>query len=168
MSIGPRSSVVTASGGTWTHRFTAVDLDAVPDGDPFAGMDGAGFTIHKDTVAPGPPTAAFTASRLGPPLTYAFHDASHPGIGGAAVVAWLWSFGDAASPANLSGLQNPQHAFSSPGTYQVCLIVTDANRRHSSDCAPVVVSASGAAGAAATPYASKRTVASTALSSPIS
>jgi hypothetical protein len=56
VSIGSRSSVVTTSGGTWTHTFSPVDLDAVADGDPVVSMDGAGFVIHKDTVAPGPPT----------------------------------------------------------------------------------------------------------------
>ncbi|MFL5860073.1 MAG: PKD domain-containing protein [Solirubrobacteraceae bacterium] len=130
--------------------------------------DGLTATATRTVVAPGPPTAAFTALPLGPPLTYAFHDASQPGIGGAAVVAWQWSFGDAPSPSNLSSLRNPRHAFSTPGTYQVCLIVTDANRRQGRNCAVVVVSASEPTGAALTRQASKRTVARTALSSPIS
>ena len=76
------------------------------------------------------------------------------------MTGWIWSFGDPGSSANTSGLQNPQHTFSAPGTYQVCLIVTDAYGREAGHCAPVVV----AAGA----QASKRTVASTALSSPFS
>ena len=70
-----------------------------------------------------------------------------------------------------SGAQNPQHTFTAPGTYQVCLLVTDANGRHDGHCAPVVVP--GATASARPPPAaggqvSKRTVASTALSSPIS
>ena len=84
-----------------------------------------------------------------------------------------WRPGVAGQPL---GAQNPQHTFTAPGTYQVCLLVTDANGRHGGHCAPVVVPAGAAVGTAsarARPPAaggqvSKRTVASTALSSPIS
>jgi PKD repeat protein len=138
--------------------------------------NGLTATATQAVTAPGPPTAAFTDARVGTSRTYAFRDGSVPGIGGAAVTGWLWSFGDPGSPANLSGAQNPQHTFTAPGTYQVCLLVTDANGRHDGHCAPVVVPAGAAVGTAsarAGPPAdggqvSKRTVASTALSSPIS
>ncbi len=125
--------------------------------------NGLSATTTRAVTAPGPPTAAFTAARVGTSPTLAFADASQPGIGGAAVVGWIWSFGDARSSANTSSLQNPQHTFSAPGTYQVCLIASDANGRKAGHCAPVVVPATGAR-----PQASKRTVDSTALSSPIS
>ena len=120
---------------------------------------------HPDGHRPGPPTAAFTAVRIDTSPTYAFHDASQPGIGGAAITGWLWSFGDSRSPTNLSGAQNPRHTFSAPGTYQVCLLITDANGRHGGSCAAVVVPAEAALGGN---QASKRTVARTALSSPSS
>jgi PKD repeat protein len=131
--------------------------------------NGLSATRTQSVVAPGPPTAAFTEAPVGTSRTYAFHDASQPGLGGAAITGWLWSFGDSASPANLAGAQNPSHTFSAPGTYQVCLLVTDANGRRGSHCAPVSVPAGAAAGgSAAGAQGSKRTVASTALSSPIS
>ncbi len=57
------------------------------------------------------------------------------------------------SPANLSALQNPQHTFSAPGTYQVCLLATDANGRKAGHCAPVAVPA-GATANTATPATS--------------
>jgi hypothetical protein len=123
--------------------------------------NGLTATTSQPVTAPGPPTAAFTDARVGTSPTFAFQDASQPGIGGAAVAGWIWSFGDPQSSANTSGLQNPQHAFSAPGTYQVCLIVTDANGREAGHCAQVVVPATGA-------QASKRIVASTALSPPAS
>ncbi|HEX3979439.1 MAG TPA: PKD domain-containing protein [Solirubrobacteraceae bacterium] len=122
--------------------------------------NGLSATATRPVTAPGPPSAAFTDARVGTSRTFAFQDTSQPGIGGAAVTGWIWSFGDPRSPDNISGLQNPQHAFSAPGTYQVCLIVTDANRRKAGQCAPVVVPAGT--------QAAKRTVASTALSSPTS
>jgi PKD repeat protein len=130
--------------------------------------DANGLTAasSQTVIAPGPPTAAFTDARVGTSPTYAFQDTSQPGIGGAAIAGWLWSFGDAGSTANLSGAQNPSHTFSAPGTYQVCLIVTDTNARRAGHCAPVLVPAGTTAGGDA--QASKRTVASTAPSSPIS
>jgi PKD repeat protein len=127
--------------------------------------NGLTATSAQTVIAPGPPTGAFTDARVDSSRTYAFRDTSQPGIGGAAITGWLWSFGDAASSANLSGAQNPSHTFSAPGTYQVCLLVTDANGRHGSHCAPVTVPADGGA---AGPQASKRIVASTALSAPTS
>jgi PKD repeat protein len=129
--------------------------------------NGLTATAVQTVVAPGPPTAAFTEAQLGTSETYAFHDASQPGVGGAPVVQRLWSFGDPHSSPNLSGARNPQHTFSGPGTYQVCLIVTDANGRHAGTCVSLTVPPAGA-GSASPTQASKRTVASTALSSPIS
>lgn len=123
--------------------------------------NGLSARTTRPVTAPGPPAAGFTAARVGTSRTFAFHDASQPGLGGAAVVGWIWSFGDPQSSAPTSGLQNPQHTFSAPGTYQVCLIATDANGRKGGHCAPVVVPSGGA-------QASNRTVASTAPSWPIS
>jgi hypothetical protein len=128
--------------------------------------NGLTATSSQTVIAPGPPTAAFSDAQVGTSLTYAFQDTSQPGIGGAAIAGWLWSFGDAGSATNLSGAQNPSHTFSAPGTYQVCLIVTDANGRHAGHCTPVFVPAGATAGGGA--HASKRTVASAAPSSPIS
>ena len=88
-----------------------------------------------------------------------------PGSAAPPIVQWVWGFGDPQSSADGSTAQNPQHTFSGPGTYQVCLIVGDANGRHADACATVVVPPPGSASQA---QASKRTVSSTALSPPIS
>jgi PKD domain len=127
--------------------------------------NGLSATTTRTVIAPGPPTAAFTDTRLGTSRTFRFQDESQRGIGGSAIVAWLWSFGDSRSSANLSAVRNPRHTFSAAGTYQVCLIVTDANGRTAGHCAPVAVPAGVTTDER---HASKRTVASTALSSPIS
>ncbi|HEY6522498.1 MAG TPA: PKD domain-containing protein [Solirubrobacteraceae bacterium] len=128
--------------------------------------NGLAATSSQTVIAPGPPTAAFAEARIGTSRAYAFQDASQAGTGGAAITGWLWSFGDAGSAANLSAAQNPSHTFSAPGAYRVCLLVTDANGRRGSHCAPILVPAETSATSGA--QVSKRTVASTALSSPIS
>jgi PKD repeat protein len=121
----------------------------------------------QPVIAAGPPTAAFTSTRIDQSVTYAFQDGSAAGIGGAAIVSWLWNFGDDASGgADESGAQNPQHTFTAPGTYDVCLIVVDANGRHAGGCADLTVPAAGAP--AALRQSPKRSVASTAASSPTS
>ena len=139
--------------------------------------NGLTATATRTVTAPGPPMAAFTETRLGTSETYAFHDASETGVGGAPIVGWLWSFGDPHSRTDLSGARNPRHTFSGPGTYSVCMIVTDANGRTTGTCAVVAVPPAGSAAPAQAQaqaqaetefQASKRTLASTALSSPIS
>jgi len=57
------------------------------------------------------------------PLSVAFHDLSYyePDT-------WHWDFGDPASGLNnTSSERPPDHLFSAPGTYQVCLTVSNAN-----------------------------------------
>jgi hypothetical protein len=116
--------------------------------------------VYTGTAAPlpSPPTAAFTAAVAPATDDARFTDTSTTGAGGAPVAGWYWVFGDPASgSADISGLQNPQHTFSVPGTYRVCLIIRDANDLSAGTCAPVTVGASGSQPA-------KRTVASTAES----
>ncbi len=168
------------SGSSATRRSGAADTaTTTPAGHTFSApgayqvsltvtdANGLTATATQAVTAPGPPTAAFTDARVGTSRTYAFRDSSEPGIGGAAVTGWLWSFGDPGSPANLSAAQNPQHTFTAPGTYQVCVLVTDANGRHAGQCGRPSAR-TGGGGPPAGAQAPKRTVASTALSSPIS
>ncbi|WP_378015678.1 GEVED domain-containing protein [Adhaeribacter terreus] len=70
------------------------------------------------------PVAAFTANdSLTCTNTVSFTDRSKNGP-----VTWLWNFGDPASGVNnTSALQNPTHAFSAPGNYDITLIVSNAN-----------------------------------------
>jgi hypothetical protein len=64
-----------------------------------------------------PPTADFTYTTDG--LTVNFTDQSNDSDG--TVVSWSWDFGD----SNTSTAQNPSHAYSADGTYNVTLTVTD-------------------------------------------
>ena len=98
--------------------------------------------------------------------TATFTDASTPGAGGAPIVGRLFGFGDPATGAADAATAAPAtHTFSAPGSYRVVLIVIDANGLTASSTQTVVVPGRPAARRT---QASKRTVASTALSSPIS
>ena len=56
-----------------------------------------------------------------------FTDISQPN-GGGDIIAWEWDFGDPASGSNnTSTLQNPTHAFSAGGTFDVTLLITNIN-----------------------------------------
>lgn len=61
------------------------------------------------------PTAAYVVDSISNDTAY-FSDAS-TGSG----LSWFWDFGD----GNTSTLQNPNHGYSAPGYYTVCLGVTD-------------------------------------------
>ncbi|HJW31165.1 MAG TPA: PKD domain-containing protein, partial [Saprospiraceae bacterium] len=61
-----------------------------------------------------------------------FHDASTSNHD---IVSWLWHFGDGES----SDQQNPTHIYTNPGTYQVCLIITDNTGCVSDVCHNVVI-----------------------------
>lgn len=72
------------------------------------------------------------------PLAVSFFGAA---IGGDAPLTYSWSFGDG-SPA--SSEQNPSHTFTSAGTFDVTLIVTDSDGDSDSDSVTVQVSDDGA------------------------
>ena len=129
----------TATTRQATHTFTAPGTYTVSL--TVTDANGLTSTLTQRVVAPGPPTAAFGAAPIGQTLTFAFTDGSAPGLGGAPVTSRLWTFGDSGSgSANTSTAQDPQHTFTGPGTYQVCLLITDANGRNAADCASVAVS----------------------------
>ena len=175
-------SANTAGTPTPDHTFTAPGAYRVSL--IVTDANGLSSAETQTVVAPGPPTAAFTSTRVDASTTYAFQDNSAPGVGGARIVGWLWNFGDDQSgDADESATQNPQHAFTGPGTYQVCLIVTDANGRNAGGCADLNVPAPAPASGSAQPGStetggpqdrriraqlSKRSVASTTASSPTS
>ncbi|MCC6693998.1 MAG: PKD domain-containing protein, partial [Candidatus Hydrogenedentes bacterium] len=71
----------------------------------------------------GPPSAEFSAAPVSgaAPLTVTFTDQSADN--GSAITGWLWDFGDTGT----STLQNPEHTYTSAGTYPVTLTVTNAN-----------------------------------------
>ena len=82
-----------------------------------------GSSSGTATVAFSPtPSTAFTATPISgcAPLCVTFTDATTPA---GTIVNWNWSFGDGGSNTS----QNPQHCYTSPGTYSVTLIATSGN-----------------------------------------
>lgn len=80
--------------------------------------DGCQTLQHCETITVvcQDPTASFNAN--GTSLTVDFTDNTTTA---STVNTWLWDFGD----GFLSTLENPTHTFNAPGSYVVCLTVTD-------------------------------------------
>ncbi len=72
------------------------------------------------------PVANFTSNTMFascPPLFANFNDSSSLDV-----TTWYWTFGDTASGTNNhSGIENPQHYYSASGTYDLTLLVTNAD-----------------------------------------
>ncbi len=85
--------------------------------------NGCTAIINKPLVIGTPPVAAFSFANNCFPQATQFTDLSTTTSG--SIVQWQWNFGDPASGAsNTSSQQNPLHTFSSPGSYNVRLIIT--------------------------------------------
>lgn len=81
-------------------------------------------TTIWDTIWVKPsPIADFNYQNLNCDLNVNFLDSSYVVFGNANIISWSWNFGD----ANTSSQQNPNHLYSSSGTYNVSLIVTTDN-----------------------------------------
>jgi len=135
----PATGALNVSGeGAPTHAFSQPGIYTVK----LVVVDSNGLLAlaTQPVTAPGPPTANFTFSQQSA-TTYVFSDQSRPGVGGAAITAYNWDFGDPASGAGQSAERNPTHTFSGPGTYVVSLTVTDANGRQATRTQSVTVPA---------------------------
>ena len=114
----------TATGQSTPHTFITggdhnVQLTATKNGC---------VEVHNQILDVNPaPTANFQYSLVSLDDTVQFQDISSLN-GGPAIVSWSWNFDDPMSGLeNFSTLQNPEHLFSHLGTFDVNLIVTDAN-----------------------------------------
>lgn len=120
------------------HRFSAPGAYTVSL--TVRDSNGLSSTSTSVVTAPGPPSAGFAFAVTPLTTTVTFSDQSQAGIGGAPIVSWSWQFGDPSSGVtNQSTLQNPSHAYSQPGTYQVTLTVTDVNGRSAAATEQVAV-----------------------------
>jgi large repetitive protein len=101
-----------AAGGTYSVSLTVTD-----DGGASTGVTHA-VTVNAPPPPPNhPPRAEFAPSCTN--LACSFTDQSRDDDG--SVVAWSWTLGDGST----SNQQSPSHTYSSAGTYDVTLTVTD-------------------------------------------
>jgi gliding motility-associated-like protein len=137
-SVGGSATGGTWSGGTGTFSPNATTLNATytPSTADAAGgsvtltltSNSSGscpFASSNVTLSFYPsPVVNFTANDTSgcPPHCPFFTDLSTV-TGGAAIVSWLWGFGD----GNTSTLQNPTHCYPSTGSYDVSLSVVSSN-----------------------------------------
>lgn len=110
-----------ATGGTYTVCLIVGNICGEAD------------TVCQAVSVCAPNTAAWNAT--GNALNANFSDMST-----GAVDNWSWDFGDPASgPANTSTIQNPVHTFTAPGTYTVCLVVSNLCGNSDTTCNTITV-----------------------------
>lgn len=86
----------------------------------------AGPSVDYTVYVHEKPVADFTNTDECIGNSTTFTDGSSIGTG--SIIGWRWDFGDPASgPANISASQNPTHAFTAPGNYNVTLVSTSSN-----------------------------------------
>ena len=105
----PGGGTITSTGGSITIRMTSDQS-----------VNDIGFALSwQCTVSNIPPVPAFTASATSTctgTVSFTDHSTSGP-------TSWFWDFGD----GNTSTLQNPNHTYTSNGSYDVKLVVSNAN-----------------------------------------
>jgi PKD repeat protein len=84
--------------------------------------------VYCQRVAPCRANFTYRISALGAAIQF-----SGNAGGGVAPYSYSWDFGD----GNTSTQQNPNHAYNAPGTYRVCLVITDANSCSDTTCQQV-------------------------------
>ena len=118
---------VYAGGGNFNVSLTVLDIDSCSN------------TVTKPVSITAGPIADFNyePNCNGQPVV--FTDLSSPNSG-SAIVSWYWEFDDPASGAlNTSTLQDPTHLFTSPGTFDVLLIVENVEGCTDTIVSPVIV-----------------------------
>lgn len=129
------SANLTVAGGTnWTWNtgatnqnitvgpiYTDTTLWVVPAVGTCSGQ-AVNYTVNVHTA----PTAAYTTTAVCDGATTSFSDVSTGGSG--TISGWSWNFGDPNSgPDNFATTANPTHIYTSPGNFNVTLVVTSSN-----------------------------------------
>lgn len=133
----------TATGNTASHAYTNAGAYTtkltITDAAGQTSIASATVTITEPATPATPPTAIISSSgAAGPaPLTVNFDGSGSTAASGTAITTFSWSFGDGASATGTSA----SHAFTSAGTYNTTLTVTDSKGLSSTTSTPVVVTA---------------------------
>jgi PKD repeat protein len=124
----PNVSHLYANTGTFQVTLTVTDSDSCTN------------TTFREVIVLATPIADFTYTPACNQEAVDFFDLSSPN-GGNPIVTWYWEFGDPASGVNnISTLQNPSHIFSSQGTFDVLLVISNTDGCTDSVTYPVSVS----------------------------
>lgn len=112
---------VTAAGNPATHIYGAAGTFSVTlvVTSNFGCMD----TVTQPVLIYLAPVAAFTSNPLTAANTYQTVQFTDQSQLAGTIVGWGWAFGDSTT----SGVQNPTHQWTAPGTYPITLVVTDVN-----------------------------------------
>jgi len=112
----PNISHMYANGGTYTVTLTVTNSDGCDD------------VMQNQVSINYAPIANWSVATGGcENIQLQFTDLSQQN-GGGSIIAWLWNFGDPGSGVNNTSMQqNPTHAFSAGGTFNVNLLVTNIN-----------------------------------------
>lgn len=86
------------------------------------GSNGCTDTLNQNVNVLQGPVADFSSTPVCPGSTSEFSDLSLSGTG--VINTWHWDFGDGSATSNIT---NPQHVFTSAGSFDVSLIVTSTN-----------------------------------------
>ncbi len=121
---GATPATSTSQNSTCTYSSAGTKIVTLTVTDTNGKINTATQNVQVDFNAP---TADFTMSSSTPNVgqSVTFTDASVKGSG--TINQWAWTFGDGGT----SNVQNPTHAYSTPGAETVTLTVTDANGKTS-------------------------------------
>jgi PKD repeat protein len=113
--------------GTYTVKLSIVSSDSCT-------------AEYSKTIVINPaPTANFEATNTCQGTPVQFNDLTQTS-GAGIITGWNWNFGDGATGGNnVSTIQNPEHLYSSTGSYQVQLIISTANGCSTSVIKTVVI-----------------------------
>lgn len=110
VSMNPSASYITP--GTYTITLTATGP---------GGSDTEVKTAFITVFTPATPNVSPSQTVGCYPFEVDFTDNSTPGS--AAITSWSWDFGDGGT----SNLQNPSHTYTTPGVFDITLLLVDAN-----------------------------------------
>jgi len=111
-SVSENPSASYINPGTYTITLTATSS---------GGADTETKTAYITVFTPPEPNLAPSQNIGCYPFTVDFTDLSI--VGDSPIATWSWDFGDGGTSTN----QNPSHLYTTPGTFDITLILTDAN-----------------------------------------
>ncbi|MEI7662690.1 MAG: PKD domain-containing protein, partial [Bacteroidota bacterium] len=122
---GTFSTILFPSNPNVTHTFAGTAMQHLVRLTVKTSDSCSSFVEHLITSVDGPLASFDFSATLCPDVNVLFTDLSQLN-GGGPITSWHWNFNDPLSGApNISTLQNPVHAFSGPGSYNVKMVISN-------------------------------------------